>query len=217
MKKTITLLVGFSLLATSALAQPAATVPPPAAPAVATVDINQQVTTALAEYQQKNYGKAADALDEASGELRKMKADILVKFLPAAPQGWTIVKASDDASSLSMMGMGSMIERSYQSGGETVKISMITDNKLIGALSSMATLGQSLAGKNAGGMQQFMGHTYWFKQADPSKSYDKENDAQLIVSDKLSVQVSGAKLTEQQAQGFLGMIDLAKLKVEAEK
>src|SRR4051812_36439854 len=72
----------------------AAPIPVAAVPAKAAPDIQQQIDVGSAEYKQKNFGKAAEALDAASVQLRKMKSESLSQFFPAAPKGWAVKEGS---------------------------------------------------------------------------------------------------------------------------
>src|ERR1700722_20474068 len=74
--------------APAATAAPAP-VPAPATPATTGPDVQQHVNSALTEYQQKHYGKAAEELEAAATQLRAMKSEALAQFLPEPPKGWT--------------------------------------------------------------------------------------------------------------------------------
>src|SRR5581483_4952693 len=134
----------------------------------------------MAQYEQKNYGKAADSFDEISGRIRKMKGDALAKFLPAAPQGWT-AKEEQNPFGINIPGNGSEAERSYVSGGTEIKISISADSKLMSTIRKL---------KSSPAPMQFMGHDYVFKAAEPgTPDLLKRSEAILYVSDNLAITV----------------------------
>ena len=109
----------------------AATVKPAksAAAAVPAPTIGELLNLALAEYKQQHYGKAADAFEQSSAELRKMKLNTIKDFLPAAPPGWAIRDLKGATEAVSITSQGYTAYRNFQSGTEVVELAITTDKK----------------------------------------------------------------------------------------
>jgi hypothetical protein len=112
------------------------------------------------------------------------------------------------------MGAGSMVSRKYTNGTDTIELNFATDNKLMGMATQLLEISKSMGAPADDRSKKYKGYTYMYETANPEE-YRKENDLNLIVSDKLSISVEGKTLTEDQAIKLIDKIDLEGLKQEA--
>jgi len=178
-----------------------------AMPALAAeIDIEARTKRALEEYKDGNIGKSADVYEEIFQYLKSLKTQNLSSFLPTAPLGWTDNPIPDNASAAAALTR--QTTKLFQKDNESAKLSFVSDNKLMNAISALITLAANVSESGEKIIKDYSGFLYKFEQ-------NKETGVYILnffVSDKLMVEVVGDDLTEATALQFVKKIDLAKLK-----
>lgn len=108
----------------------------PGLPATAD-EITDTLQGALDAYNEGDTAYALEELDYARQLLLALKTDALVGFLPEAPEGWTREINTEMNAGLAMMGGGTGAEATYRGDGDSIKLQLMADNPMVGALGGM--------------------------------------------------------------------------------
>ncbi|WP_375173845.1 hypothetical protein [Pseudooceanicola sp.] len=100
-------------------------------------EVTDTLQSALEAYEEGDLQYALEELDYAKQLMLTMKTDALSGFLPAAPDGWTREVNSEINASLGMMGGGVGAEAEYSGGGDSITLTILADNPMVGAMSAM--------------------------------------------------------------------------------
>lgn len=151
----------------------------PLCPATAD-EVTDTLQSAIDAYEDGDVQYALEKLTYAQQLLQAMKAEGLVAFLPPAPAGWTREVNMEMNQGLAMMGGGTGAEATYDGGGQSVTLTLMADNPMVGAMAAMfgnpmlmATQGQIIRI----GRQKFV---------------DQGGEVTGLVDNRILVQVSGA-------------------------
>ena len=156
-----------------------------AAPAFAD-QVTDQISKALAAYQNHQPRAALAALDAAANTLRQARADALKELLPPAPADWIADPAQTSAVSAAMLGGGITASRTYHLGDEQVEVQYTTDSPM---LMQMATLVDSPLGESPG--------VKTIKIGGRDTSYTAKDNSFLTVAGKAIIRVQGNPQTPQ--------------------
>ena len=111
-------------------------------------DVTDALNSAIEAYEDGDVKYALEELEYAKQLLSAMKADELVGFLPAAPEGWTREISTEMGAGLAMMGGGTGAEAEYsKSGAPSFTITLMADNPMVGAMSGMLANATAIGAK----------------------------------------------------------------------
>lgn len=120
-------------------------------------DISEALQNALEAYEDGDTQYALEELEYAKQLLMAMKTDALVEFLPEAPDGWTREVNTEMNAGLAFMGGGTGAEATYEGDGETITVTIMADNPMVGAISGMISNAAVLGAKiERVGREKFM-------------------------------------------------------------
>jgi len=177
-------------------------------PAIAAeIDVEARSQRALQEFKDGNIGRSAEVYEEIFQYLKRLKTQNLSSFLPTAPEGWAENLIPDNGSAVAALIR--QRTKSFTKDEQVVKLSFVSDRRLMDAIAVLMTLADSVAETDADKLiKNYEGFLYKFEQNKETGEYVLN----FFVSDKLMVEVVGDDLTEATALQFVKKIDLAKLK-----
>ncbi|WP_397541868.1 hypothetical protein [Roseovarius salis] len=100
-------------------------------------EITDALESAITAYEEGDTQYAIEELDYAKQQLLALRTDALVEFLPAAPEGWSREVNTKMNAGLAMMGGGTGAEATYEGDGQSITVSIMADNPMVGAVSGM--------------------------------------------------------------------------------
>ncbi len=165
-------------------------------------DVTDQIDEALKAYEKKDLSTALAAMEAATALMRQARADYMVELLPEPLAGWTVNKKQSKKSSSSMFGGGISSEKRYDKDKMNVTIRMTSDSPMLQAFSMLFT--------NTG----ITGSQRRLVVIDGRKfMHDaNENSYQVMVANKLLVEVQGSKKTDDKfVKEYLKAIDFEKV------
>ncbi|MDY0151791.1 MAG: hypothetical protein RBS43_05915 [Candidatus Cloacimonas sp.] len=179
----------------------------------------QSLDNAKLFMQQDNLAKAQDEINYASGKISEILSEVLVKYLPDAPAGFTV----EDKSAQGMGQMGGLLGSANavaatgkynkeNSDGSTSSISLtITIGGLMGKTAGLAAMGQMFAGYGSGTNTKTIRVGGYTATQDFSAG-DSSSSLTVQVGDKVSILVEGDSLSSPDImKALVEKIDLAKL------
>jgi hypothetical protein len=178
MFKTFAVLCALGL-AGAALAQddPA---PPPDAAAL--------ISEAQAAYGTGEYGRSRRALEKAIEAVAAKHADAIRGTLPQPFEGWTMADGNDQPVSLTAIGGGLSIDRTYMnSDGTEVRIDILADSDLVAQMAAM------YADDN---MLQMMGMTIATLGGEKAFIDPNNGDVTFLLDQRTNIKVSGSASAE---------------------
>lgn len=120
-------------------------------------DISDALQSAMEAYEEGDINYALEELEYAKQLMVAQNADALVQFLPAAPDGWTREVNTEMNAGLAMMGGGTGAEAEYQSAGDSMTLTLMADNPMVGAMAGMIGNAGLMGGKiERVGREKFM-------------------------------------------------------------
>lgn len=173
------------------------------APQARADDVTDQVNEGLAAYAKKDYATAIAALEASIALLRQARSEIWKTYLPPAPLGW---KAEDIEAGAGMLGMGSSASRKYGRGGESVEVSLMTDQPILQGLASIVS--NAMIGAAAGRIVVIGGRRMNYIRED--------NSFVTTLADRVLVRVQGSSgVTEETLRQFLALIPFTEIEKAA--
>jgi len=155
-------------------------------------EITEALESAIAAHEEGDTQYAIEELDYARQLLQAQKTDALVEFLPAAPQGWTREVNTEMNAGLAMMGGGTGAEATYQGTGQSITVTIMADNPMVGAMSGMISNAAMLGAKvERVGREKFM---------------VKDGEINGLVDKRILVKATGGTVEDMLA--LLGTMDL---------
>lgn len=160
--------------------------------------LNGRIEEAKLAYTLGDLKLSIEKLESVVHELRNVRSNLMVSYLPSAPQGWQ----EQPVQAAGMMGMmgGNIAKREYLSEGKIIEVAIMADSplsasllKMVDALGGMAT------------QEKYKGFTMDFKNSP------EENEMILVLNENMLVMVEGKGLQREMAEQFLNKMDLAGL------
>ena len=143
-------------------------------------EISDTIQSALDAYNAGDTQYAAEELAFAQQLLKAMKTDDLAAFLPAAPDGWTREIDDQMGASLGMMGGGVGAAADYDSGSESITITIMADNPMVTAMASMM------------GNPVLMASVGKIVRVGRQKFLDQDGDLSALINNRVLVRAEGA-------------------------
>jgi hypothetical protein len=150
-----------------------------AARADAVTDALQAATTA---YGSNDLKGTADQLALATEGLRLLETDMLNKFLPPAPDGFTAALTEDYGKGFSMLGGGIGTETTYSNDQTSFKLDITADSPLVASMAPMLANVQMMT---AMGKVVKIGDVMALEQ-------DDDQSLSALVGNRILVQMQGA-------------------------
>lgn len=163
-------------------------------------DVEESIDAALSAYRAGDIQGAREELEFASQLLSQLKAEGLRAFLPDPLPGWEREDGDGDASGLAAFGGGQTASAVYRTGSDTVEISIVADNQMVGAMAGLFS-GASFLGA-AGEVRRISGQRV---------SIDEDGDLQTMIDKRIMVQVGGSA-DEAMKVEYFSKIDIDGLK-----
>lgn len=162
--------------------------------------VENQINMGLEAYSNKEYQVAIDELQYAIAEIRELLNAENAQLLPEAPEGWNSSAVENNSAGMALMGGGTHMARSYDSGGKSVEVTILT-----GAMAgSLAMLSNPMFISNNPNMKPYRYQRY--------KGVQEQNDTQskitLGIAGQIMIQLSGSGgATQEDLEMILGMMD----------
>ncbi|NNU80921.1 hypothetical protein HMH01_10775 [Halovulum dunhuangense] len=151
-----------------------------AAPAQAD-EVTDILASALAAYEEGDIAYAIEELDYAKQLMQGLQTGELAKFLPAAPEGWTMEVNSDANMAMSMFGGGGATTRGeYENGSESFSITIMVDNPMVVSMGAML---------NNTAMMGQMGNV---RRMGRQRVLEQNGELSMLVNNRVLVQGSGS-------------------------
>ncbi len=174
----------------------------------------QSLENARLQIEQKNWAKAQEELDFARTKLSEIQAEELLKYIPEAPQGWTL----EDKNSTGLGSMGSLVGgvAAITATGEYANLDegqinlTISVGGILGQTANLAALGQLYGGAAGKGSKAIRIGSYNGTQEFDSDA--REGRLSLQVGSRVSINLEGYNISNSSVlSDLLEKIDLAKL------
>lgn len=176
-------------------------------------DVTDWIEDGLAAYKAGNRQEAIQSLDYASQLIRQLKGEQLETLFPEAPAGWKKEDSNSQSVATAYMGGGTSAGASYRridDSGDSIDISITTDNPMIGMLSAafaspmmMSASGQKLI--------KLKGH----KATLEYEASSREGDINLLIGGKVLVNISGYGVSEEELRDFASRVDFDAIEAAA--
>ncbi|MCP5038238.1 MAG: hypothetical protein GY945_11640 [Rhodobacteraceae bacterium] len=158
-------------------------------------EVTDTINSALEAYNEGDIQYALEELEFAKQLMNAMKLEVLVGFLPEAPDGWTREDNTDMNAGLAFMGGGLGAEAEYSDGSQSFTLTITAGNPMIAAMAGM--LG------NAGAMGIPM------VRVGREKFMNQDGELTGLSGTQVLIQADGAEVDTM--VGILEMIDFKEL------
>jgi hypothetical protein len=173
-----------AFLCAAALAGPVLAQDDPAPPPDAAALISEAGTA----YGAGEYGRSRRALEKAVEAVAGKHAEAIRATLPAAFEGWTMADGNDQPVSLTAIGGGLSIDRTYMnSDGTEVRIDILADSDLVAQMAKM------YADDN---MLQMMGMKIETLGGEKAFIDPNNGDVTFLFDERTNIKVSGSASAE---------------------
>lgn len=172
---------------------------------LAAEDVEEQISAALSAFKAGSYSEAITALDYASQQIRQLKAETLIKVLPAAPAGWEAEEGRDDSMGNSMLGGMVQTKRTYRKGeSSSVTVQFQSDSAMLQTFAMMLGNPMLLTASGAK-LETIKGQKCSVEFAGNAGS------VKTIVDGRYFVEISGNDISRDVLITFAKAVDYAKL------
>lgn len=170
-------------------------------------DVLDSINEGLEAYKEGEYKDAVESLNYASQLIQQMKGENLQSFLPDALDGWKAKKASSQSAGAAMFGGGITAEREYAKGNSNISVSIITDSPMMQGMMMMFS-NPMFASSDGGKLKKI-------KREKAMVKYDagnKSGEIQVMVDDRILLNVTGNRVSEEDLMSYAKAVDFKKLK-----
>lgn len=161
------------------------------------VEAIDSLSTAQSFVKDGNYSKAIDEINYALAKINELTATELLKFIPAAPAGFTLVnKQSQGVGAAGAIAGNAGASAQYASnGGGTIDLS-IAIGGMTGKMASFAALGSIFAGmgQDAGAGQTRKIRVQGYTGTEMFNANDRTGTLTFQVGEKTSVTIEGSDI-----------------------
>lgn len=168
-------------------------------------DITDSINEGLEAYNQGEYGDSVESLNYAVQLILQKKSENLTVYLPEALEGWKASDASSQAGG-AMFGGGITAEREYTKGDSEVTVSFITDSPMLQGMMMMFS-NPMIATSDGGKLVKIKRQKAIVKYNES----DKEGEIQIVVDNRILVQINGSNVSLEEMKAYAEAIDYKKL------
>jgi len=143
-------------------------------------EVTDTLKSAIDAYEAGDLQYALEEIAFAQQLMQAMKAEGLVAFLPAAPEGWTREVDTEMNAGMAMLGGGTGAEAEYSNGDVSFTITLMADNPMVAAMAGMFANPMIMA---ASGKITRVGR---------QKFIDQDGELTGLIDGRVLVQASGA-------------------------
>ena len=164
-------------------------------------DIELAISEGSQAYQAGQLSQAASQFDYAATLIRQQQATELGTLFPEPLSGWKADAVKSEASSAAFFGGGINATRQYRKDGGSLEISITKDSPLLQTMAMLFT-NPSMASMGGYKMKSIKGQTAMVKQED------KNQELQLLIDNRILVQLTGRGLSEQELEDYATALDI---------